>query len=47
METAKDKLEKQQIINQQRISVAETDAEVMKFQNSQITENTLKLKETD
>lgn len=47
VETAKANLEKQQIVNQQRISVAETDAEVMRLQNSQITENTLKLKEIE
>lgn len=47
VETAKANLEKQQIVNQQRISVAETDAEVMRLQNSQITDNTLRLKETE
>lgn len=47
VETAKANLEKQQIENQQRISVAETDAKVMQLQNSQITENTLKLKELE
>ena len=38
-------LEKQQIENEQRVSVAETDAKVMELQNSKITESTLKLKE--
>ena len=47
VETAKANLEKQQIENEQRISVAETDAKVMEFQNSKITENTLKLKELE
>ena len=47
VETAKANLEKQQIENQQRISVAETDAQVMELKNSQITENTLKLKELE
>lgn len=47
VETAKANLEKQQIENQQRISIAETDAKVMELQNSQITENTLKLKELE
>ncbi len=47
VETAKANLEKQQIVNQQRISVAETDAEVMRLQNSQITDNTLRLKEIE
>ncbi len=47
VETAKANLEKQQIQNQQRISVAETDAEVMRLQNSQITDNTLRLKEIE
>lgn len=47
VETAKAKLEKQQIENEQRISVAETDAKVMELQNSKITENTLKLKELE
>ena len=43
VETAKANLEKQQIENEQRISVAETDDKVMELQNSKITENTLKL----
>lgn len=47
VETAKANLEKQQIENQKKISEAETDAEVMRLQNSQITENTLKLKELE
>ena len=47
VETAKANLEKQQIQNQQRISVAETDAKVMELQNSKITENTLRLKELE
>ena len=47
VETAKANLEKQQIENEQRISVAETDAKVMELQNSKITENTLKLKELE
>lgn len=47
VETAKANLEKQQIENQKRISVAEADAKVMELQNSQITENTLRLKELE
>lgn len=47
VETAKANLEKQQIENNQKISVAETEAKVMALQNAQITENTLKLKELE
>ena len=47
VETAKANLEKQQIENQKKISQAEAEAEVMRLQNSQITENTLKLKELE
>lgn len=47
VETAKANLEKQQIENAQRVSVAETDAKVMELQNSKITENTLRLKELE
>lgn len=44
VETAKYELEKQKIQNEKEISVAEKDAKVMELQNSQITENTLKLR---
>ena len=47
VETAKANLEKQQIENQKKISQAEAEAEVMRLQNSQITENTLRLKELE
>jgi len=47
VETAKAELEKQKIQNEKEISVAEKDAEVMRLQNSQITENTLRLKELE
>ncbi len=45
--TAQAELEKQQIQNEKEISIAEKDAKVMELQNSQITENTLKLKELE
>ena len=41
---AQAELEKQEILNKKEISIAEKDARVMELQNSQITENTLKLK---
>ena len=45
--TAQAELEKQKIQNEKEISIAEKDAKVMELQNSQITENTLKLKELE
>ena len=45
--TAQAELEKQQIQNEKEISIAEKDAKVMELQNSQITENTLRLKELE
>ena len=45
--TAQAELEKQKIQNEKEISKAEKDAKVMKLQNSQITENILKLKELE
>lgn len=42
--TAQAELERQQIQNEQEISIAEKDARVMELQNAQITENTLKLR---
>ncbi len=47
VETAKANLEKQQIDNQKKISQAEAEAEVMRLQNSQITDKTLELKELE
>ena len=47
MVTAQAELEKQQIQNQKEISEAEKDARVMELQNSQVTENTLKLKQLE
>lgn len=47
VETAKAELEKQKIQNEKEISEAQKDAQVMALQNSQITENTLKLKELE
>ena len=44
---AKAELEKQEILNKQEIAKAEKDAKVMSLQNSQITENTLKLKKLE
>ena len=44
---AKADLEKQQIQNEKEISIAEKDAKVMELQNSQVTENTLRLKELE
>lgn len=44
VETAKAELEKQQIENERKIAEAEKDAKVMELQNSQTTENTLRLK---
>jgi regulator of protease activity HflC (stomatin/prohibitin superfamily) len=41
---AQAELEKQKILNEKEISIAEKDAKVMELQNSQITENTLKLR---
>ena len=41
---AQAELEKQKIQNEKEISIAEKDAKVMELQNSQITDNTLKLK---
>ena len=43
--TAQAELEKQKIQNQKEIEIAEKDAKVMELQNSQITENTLRLRE--
>lgn len=45
--TAQAELEKQQIQNEKEVSIAEKDAKVMELQNSQITENTLRLKELE
>lgn len=45
--TAQAELEKQKIQNEKEISEAEKDARVMELQNSQITENTLKLKQLE
>lgn len=47
VQTAQAELEKQTIQNQKEVSQAEKDAQVMALQNSQITENTLKLKELE
>lgn len=47
VETAKAELEKQKIQNEKEISIAQKDAEVMRLQNKEITENTLKLKELE
>lgn len=47
VETAKAELEKQKIQNEKEISIAEKDAKVMQLQNSQITDNTLRLKELE
>ena len=44
---AQAELEKQRIQNEKEVSIAEKDAKVMELQNSQITENTLKLKELE
>lgn len=45
--TAQAELEKQKIQNQKEIEIAQKDAKVMELKNSQITENTLKLKELE
>lgn len=45
--TAQAELEKQRIQNEKEISIAEKDAKVMELQNSQVTENTLRLKELE
>ena len=45
--TAQAEFEKQKIQNQKEIEIAEKDAKVMELQNSQITENTLRLKELE
>ena len=45
--TAQAELEKQQIQNEKEVSIAEKDAKVMELRNSQITENTLRLKELE
>ena len=45
--TSQLELEKAKIDNEKKIENAKTEAEVMKQQNSQITENTLKLKELE
>lgn len=45
--TAQAELDKQKIQNEKEISIAEKDAKVMELQNSQITENTLRLKELE
>lgn len=47
VETVKAELEKQKIQNEKEISIAEKDARVMELQNSQITDNTLRLKELE
>ena len=47
VESAKAELEKQKIQNEKEISVAEKDAKVMALQNSQVTENTIRLKELE
>ena len=44
---AQAELEKQKIQNDKEVSIAEKDAKVMELQNSQITENTLKLKKLE
>ena len=44
---AQAELEKQRIQNEKEVSIAEKDAKVMELQNSQITDNTLKLKELE
>ena len=44
---ARAELEKQQIQNEKEISIAEKNARVMELQNSQITENTLRLKKLE
>lgn len=44
VETAKAELEKQQIENQKKIENAKAEAEVMRQQNAEITENILRLK---
>lgn len=46
-EQAKYELEKAKVENEKKIENAKTEAEVMKQQNQQITENTLKLKELE
>lgn len=43
--TAQAELEKQKIQNEKEIGIAKKDAEVMKYQNQEITDKTLKLKE--
>lgn len=45
--TAKAELEKQKIQNEKEISIAQKDAEVMRLQNQEITDKTLKLKELE
>lgn len=47
VETVKAELEKQKIQNEKEIGIAEKDARVMELQNSQITDNTLRLKELE
>lgn len=44
---AQAELEKQKIQNEKEVSIAEKDAKVMELQNSQITENTLKLRKIE
>lgn len=44
---AQAELEKQKIQNEKEVSIAEKDAKVMELQNSQITENTLRLKDLE
>ena len=44
---AQAELEKQKIQNEKEVSIAEKDAKVMELKNSQITENTLRLKELE
>lgn len=44
---AQAELEKQKIENERQISQAEKDARVMELQNTQVTENTLKLKQLE
>ena len=43
--TAQAELEKQKIQNEKEVSIAEKDAEVMRLQNQEITDKTLRLKE--
>lgn len=45
--TAKAELEKQKIQNEKEISIAQKDAEVMRLQNQEITDKTLRLKELE